>query len=283
MEQILGELRGWLTLYGLQVVGALAILVLGIIAAKALAGITKRLMQKAGIEETLVSFGSKVIKAVLIAIVIIAALNQVGFATTSLIAVLGAAGLAVGLALQSQLSSLAAGVLILLFRPFKLGDVINAGGALGTVEAIGLLTTHLKTPDGLAVVIPNTKVIGDNITNYNQEDVRRVDLVIGVGYEDDLLKAKNLLVEILGSHPLVLSDPAPQVSVMNLGESSVDFAVRPWVKRDDYWTVRFELTEQVKLRLDQAGINIPYPQRDVHLHAVQSDAEPVAAVSLGPA
>jgi small conductance mechanosensitive channel len=283
MEQILVELRGWLTLYGLQVVGALAILVLGIIAAKALAGITKRLMQKAGVEETLVSFGSKVIKAVLIAIVIIAALNQVGFATTSLIAVLGAAGLAVGLALQSQLSSLAAGVLILLFRPFKLGDVIDAGGALGTVEAIGLLTTHLKTPDGLAVVIPNTKVIGDNITNYNHEDVRRVDLVIGVGYEDDLLKTKDLLVEILGSHPLVLSDPAPQVSVMNLGDSSVDFAVRPWVKREDYWTVRFELTEQMKLSLDQAGINIPYPQRDVHLHTVQSDTEPVAAASLGPA
>ena len=265
MNELIKQIEEWLALYGLKIVGAAAILVLGIAAAKMLTRLIRRIMRKAKMDETLVSFGGNIIHFFLVGFVVIAALNQVGFQTASLIAVLGAAGLALGLALQSNLSSLASGVLILLFRPFRIGDFVEVAGVSGTVESIGILTTNLKLPDGRTAIIPNTKVYGDKLINFFSTPNRRIDLVIGIGYGDDLLKAKQVLNQILAEDARVLGDPAPTVQVLELADSSVNFAVRPWVSNSDFWNTRCDLIEKIKLRLDAEGISIPFPQTDVHL------------------
>lgn len=201
----------------------------------------------------------------LLTFIIIAALATLGVQTTSFIAVIGAAGLAIGFALQGSLSNFAAGVMIIIFRPFKVGDYVEVGGASGTVEAIHIFSTIVNTPDNKKIIIPNSRVSGDTITNYSANDIRRVDLVVGVSYGDDIRKAKQILEKILSEEQRILKDPPFTIGVMELADSSVNFAVRPWVKTSDYWAVYFDLTERVKTTFDENGISIPFPQRDIHL------------------
>jgi small conductance mechanosensitive channel len=265
MENIVPKLQEWITLYGLKVLAAIAILIVGRWITKALKNLTTRVMKKKEVEPTIVSFVSNLVYIALLVFVIIAAMGQVGIQTTSFIAVIGAAGLAIGLALQGSLANFAAGFLLILFRPFKVGDFIEGAGVAGVVEEIQVFVTQLKTPDNKAVIIPNAKLTGDNIINYSAKDTRRIDLVFGVGYEADLLKVRQVLEEMLSRDDRVLDDPAPTIGVLELADSSVNFAVRPWVKTADYWDVYFALTEDAKKRFDEEEISIPFPQRDVHM------------------
>jgi len=259
------DLATWFLRYGVRALGALLILLAGIWLAKRLAAFLRRLLTAREVEPTLVNFGSNLAYAGLVAFVIIAALGQLGIQTASFIAVIGAAGLAIGLALQSSLSNFAAGVMLLIFRPFKVGDVIEAAGVIGMVEDLQIFTSQLKTGDNKTVFIPNGKLLGDNIVNYSRKGTRRLDLVIGVGYEEDVRRVKEVLAGLLGEDERILADPAPTVAVLEFADSSVNFAVRPWVAVDDYWDVYFATLERIKLRFDAEGISIPFPQRDVHL------------------
>lgn len=229
------------------------------------------MMTKSKVEETLISFVGNLTYIALLIFVIIAALNQLGFQTTSFIAIIGAAGLAIGLALQGSLANFAAGVLMIIFRPFKVGDCIEAAGVAGVVEEIEIFTTQLRSPDNKTIIIPNASVTGGSITNYSAKDIRRVDMVIGVGYGDDLKRVREVLEEVLAKDDRILDDPAPTIGVMELGDNSVNFAVRPWVKTEDYWGVYFDSTETVKRRFDEEGISIPFPQRDVHLYEYKEE------------
>ena len=256
--------------YGLKVIAAIVIFVIG----KWLSGVLSRAvgkaMRRAQTDEMLVKFVVNLAYAALLAFVVLAALAQLGIQTTSFIAIVGAAGLAIGLALQSSLSNFAAGVMLIIFRPFKVGDFIEAAGTSGSVEQIMIFITKLKSPDNKQLYVPNGSIISGTIVNYSAKDQRRVDMVFGCGYGDDIKKAKALFEEIVNDNPLVLSDPTPTIGVLELGDSSVNFVVRPWVNTPDYWDARFQITETVKLRFDEAGLSIPFPQRDVHL--IQSKA-----------
>lgn len=255
----------YISLYGVRIVGALVIFIIGKWLAKLLTGVVKRLMKNANVDETLLTFLGNLAYALLLTFVVLAALSQLGVNTTSFIAVLGAAGLAIGLALQGSLSNLGAGVLLIIFKPFKIGDFVDAGGAMGTVEALNIFTTQLKTPDNRVVIVPNSNITGGNITNFSAKDTRRVDLVFGVSYSDDLRKVKDELAGLVSADERILKDPAPVIAVSELADSSVNFIVRPWVKTADYWNVYFDLHERVKRRFDEQGISIPFPQRDVHV------------------
>jgi small conductance mechanosensitive channel len=224
------------------------------------------------VDGTLAAFLASASYVVLVAFVILAALNQLGVQTTSFIAVLGAAGLAIALAFQGTLSNLSAGVLLIVFRPFRVGDYVEGAGTGGTIEAVELFTTTLHTPDNRTIIVPNSQLLGDVIVNYSVKETRRIDLVIGVSYADDLAKAKEALARIVAEDERVLADPATTIGVLELADSSVNFAVRPWVKAADYWPVRFDLLQRIKAELDAAGISIPFPQRDVHLHTVDEAA-----------
>ena len=226
-------------------------------------------MRQGKVDEILVSFTSSVVYVAVVAFVVIAALGQLGVQTASFIAVIGAAGLAIGLALQGSLANFAAGVLMVIFKPFKVGDYIEAAGTAGVVEAIGIFTSTLKTPDNKMIIIPNAKLTADNITNYSALDQRRVDLVASVSYGDDIDKVRSIIKEILTSDSRILSEPAPTIAIMSLAESSVDFAVRPWVKTEDYWGVFFDLQEQIKKQFDANGVTIPFPQQDIYLHKLE--------------
>jgi small conductance mechanosensitive channel len=206
--------------------------------------------------------------------VIIAALGRLGVNTSSFVAVIAAAGLAIGFALQGSLANFAAGVMLIFFRPFKVGDYVEAGGVSGTVEEVQIFMTALKTPDNKAVVVPNSSITGGNIVNYSAKPIRRVDLVMGIGYGDDIKRAKQVLEQVVSEDDRVLDDPAPTIAVLELADSSVNFAVRPWVRTPDYWSVYFDLTERIKLEFDARGISIPFPQRDVHLHEVAAGVAP---------
>jgi small conductance mechanosensitive channel len=267
------NIQEWITTYGFKVLGAAVILLLGLWTSKILTRLLRRLMTARAVEPTLVSFCGNLTQTVLIIFVVIAALSKLGFETTSLIAVLGAAGLAIGLALQESLANLAAGVMILVFRPFKAGDYIEGAGVAGEVHGLHLFTTRLQTPDNKIIYVPNGKLMNDNITNYSRQPHRRMDLVVGISYNADLARAKELLWEILRADPRVLEDPVPRVGVIALAESSVNLAVRPWVRQEDYWDFYFDIWEAIKLRFDAAGIGIPYPQRDIHLHRVPPRGE----------
>lgn len=234
--------------------------------ARLITDLVKKTMARAEIEDTLEHFLGNLLYAVLLTFVIIAAINQLGIQTTSLIAVLGAAGLAIGLALQGSLSNFAAGVLIVLFKPYKVGDYIEAGGVSGTVEEVQIFTTVLKSPDNKKIIVPNSQVMSAEIINYSASSTRRVDLIVGCGYDDDLDKVRKLLEEIIAADDRILDDPETTIAISELGDSSVNFVLRPWVLGGDYWPVYFALTEQIKKRFDQEGISIPYPQRDVHLY-----------------
>jgi small conductance mechanosensitive channel len=257
--------------YGTKILGALIVLIIGFWVAKMIKkGITK-VMEKRGVDATLISFTASLLYVVMKIFVIVAALEKLNIRTTSFIAILGAAGLAIGLALQGSLANFAAGVLMIIFKPIKLGDFVEAGGAVGSVEEIGIFTTVLKSPDNKKIIIPNAGVTGGNITNFNVNGTRRVDLVAGIGYSDDIDKAKKVLEEIIAADSRILKDPAPQIAMSEMADSSVNFVVRPWVKPDDYWGVFFDTTETIKKKFDEAGISIPFPQRDVHLYEHKSD------------
>lgn len=256
----------WLSQFGLKVLAAVIVFIIGKWLARKISNLLKRGMERAGTDATLIGFVGNITYFGLLTMVVIAAVGQLGVQTTSFIAVLGAAGLAIGLALQGSLANFAAGVLMIIFRPFKAGDYIEAAGTAGTVEEVQLFTTKLKTPDNKTVIIPNAQVTAGTITNYSARDTRRLDMVFGVGYGDDLDHVKRVINQVLAEEPRLLKDPEPVVAVLNLGESSVDFAVRPWVNSADYWGVFFDLQEKMKKRFDQEGISIPFPQRDVHLY-----------------
>jgi len=251
--------------WGIKLVTALAIFYLGRIVVAGVIGFVRRVLHSRGMDDILVDFLAAILRWALLLFVIIAALSQLGINTNSLVAVLGAAGLAIGLSLQSSLSNFAAGVMLIIFRPFTKGDFVEAGGASGIIDKISIFTTTLTTPDNKEVIVPNGAIIGSNITNYSARPTRRVDMVFGVSYDDDIRKAKQLLQDILAADERILKDPAPVVAVGALAESSVNFLVRPWAKTTDYWAVYWDTTEAVKTRFDEAGISIPYPQVDVHM------------------
>jgi small conductance mechanosensitive channel len=267
---LMGKIYELLTVYGLKVLAAIAIFIVGRWVAKAIKNLIRRMMEKADVDDTLTGFVTNLGYVALLAFVIIAALNQLGIQTTSFIAVLGAAGLAIGLAMQGSLSNFAAGVLMIIFRPFKAGDFIEGGGTAGVVEEIQIFTTQLKTPDNRTIIVPNSKMMGDNITNYSAKGTRRVDMVFGIGYEDDIDKAREIIMDILQNDERILKDPAPVVLLSELADSSVNFTARPWAAASDYWGVFFDTTEAVKKRFDAEGISIPFPQRDVHVYQHQA-------------
>ena len=254
------------TTVGIKILIAIVILLVGIQISKAISKVVKKLLEKGGIESTLVNFLTNMSYMACVTFVVVIALEQAGIKTTSFIAILGAAGLAIGLALQGSLSNFASGVLLIIFRPFKKGDYIEAGGSEGIVQEITLFTTTLKSLDNKKIVVPNAKVSADNIINHFTEDNRMLSLVFGVGYEDDIDKVKSILAEILEADERILSNPKYTIGLLELADSSVNFAVRPWVKSEDYWPVHFDLHETIKKRFDAEGINIPYPQRDIHLY-----------------
>jgi len=266
VQQLVEEGVRLISVHGLNVLIAFIIFIIGKRVSRSLAKLTESLLKKADVEETLTAFLKNIVYYALVTAVVIAALGQAGVNVTSFLAVLGAAGLAVGLALKDSLANFAAGVMLILLKIFKKGDYITAAGESGTVTNISIFSTVLTTPDNKVVVIPNSAVLSGNITNVTANDTRRVDLVMGIGYDDDLLKAKELLIKIVNEDPRVLKEPAPQVEVSELADSSVNFVVRPWCKTEDYWGVYFAITEKVKIVFDQEGISIPYPQTDVHIY-----------------
>ncbi len=250
--------------YGLKIIAAILIFVIGKWLANKLTAFIKSMMTKAKVDKTLVEFSESIIYFSLLLMVIIAALNQLGVNTTSFVAVFGAATLAIGLALQGSFSNIGAAVLIILFRPFKVGDVIEAAGVTGEVTDINLFSTIITPVDKRMVIVPNSSIIGGNITNFSNRDTRRVDHVFGIGYDDDLKLAKETLLEIVNNDKRILQEPAPFVAVSELADSSVNFVVRAWTKTEEYWDVYFDMLETVKLTFDAKGISIPYPQMHIH-------------------
>jgi small conductance mechanosensitive channel len=250
---------------GVNLILAVIILVVGLWAAKKLKALFAGILTKKEVDATLIGFFSSLLYGAVVVFVVIAAIGKLGVETTSFAAVIAAAGLAIGLALQGSLSNFASGVLLILFKPFKAGNVIKAGGEMGVVVEVGLLTTELKTPDNIKIIMPNSSIMGGSITNLSAHPTRRVDMVVGVGYGDDLNKAKQIMLDLLQADERVLKDPAVQIEVANLGDSSVDFVVRPWVNSADYWGVKFDFTKAVKEAFDAQGISIPFPQQDVHM------------------
>ena len=252
--------------FGLKLIVALVIFYVGRLVARMLVNGIQRIMQAQEVDKILETFVGNLAYWTVMVFVIIAAINHIGIATTSLIAVMGAAGLAVGLALQGSLSNFAAGVLIVIFRPYRVGDFVEAAGISGVVEQVQILTTILKTGDNKQIIVPNNQIIGSIITNYSANDTRRVDMTIGVSYDDDLDKVRATLQALIDADPRIHKDPEPAIVVSALSDSSVNFTVRTWVNTSDYWGVKFDLTEAIKKRFDQEGISFPFPQQDVHLY-----------------
>ena len=266
MENLIAKIWELLTIYGLKVIAAVAVFIVGRWIAKGLTKFAENVMNKRQVDPTIVSFAGNMTYIALLVFVVLAALGQLGIQTTSFIAVIGAAGLAVGLALQGSLANFAAGFLMIIFRPFKVGDYIEGAGVAGTVEAIQIFTTQLRTPDNRTVIIPNGALTAANITNWSAKGTRRVDLVMGIGYGDDIDKAKQIMTDVLAKDERIFKDPAPKIAVVELADSSVNFVVRPWVKSEHYWDVYFDTTEAIKKSFDAQGISIPFPQRDVHMY-----------------
>ena len=265
VNQIITTLQELGTTYGLKILAAIAIFIIGRYISGLLKRIINSLMTKHKVNQTLTSFVTSVTYVSMLTFVVISALGALGIPTAQFVAILGAAGLAVGLALQGSLSNFAAGVLMIIFKPLKVGDFIEAGGVSGTVEEVGIFTTIVKTPDNKKIIVPNSKVTGDNIVNYSANNTRRVDMVAGVSYGDDIDKVKKVLAEIQAEDERILKDPAPMIGLVELGDSSVNFTVRSWVKTEDYWDVFFDIQEKIKKRFDTEGISIPFPQQDIHI------------------
>lgn len=252
---------------------ALLILLVGWWLARRLAGALQRVLVRGGADPLLGNFLRNLVFVLLLAVVVVGALDRAGVPTASLLAALGAAGLAIGLALQGSLSNLAAGVLLMVFRPFRVGDYVQAGGIGGTVRSVNLIHTVLTSPDNCQIVVPNAKILGDAITNYSVLPTRRLDLVIGIGYGDDIGKAIGAVHAVLAADARVLTEPKPVVAVLELADSSVNLAIRPWVASGDYWPLRFDLLREIKQRFDATGISIPFPQREIVVHHTSAEAK----------
>jgi len=257
--------------YGIKIVAALLIFIIGKWLVNKITKVTKNIMLKADVDRTLIEFSESIIYFLLLLIVIMASLSTLGINTTSFIAVLGAASLAIGLALQGTLSNIGASVIIILFRPFKVGDVIQVTGAVGTVTDMNLFSTIISPVDNRTIIVPNAAIIKGNITNFSEKSERRVDHTFGIGYDDDLKLAKETLMDIMKADERILAEPAPFVAVSELAQSSVNFVVRAWVKNEDFWGVHYDMLESVKLTFDAKGISIPYPQMDLHTDKVQNE------------
>jgi len=265
MDTLMTITQDALIAYGPKVFAAAILLLLGRWAAQAVRAVVNKIMIRKNLDTTVAGFTCNLVYIGILVFIVIAALGQLGIQTTSFIAIIGAAGLAISLSLQGSLANFAAGFLLVALRPFKVGDFIEGAGVMGKVEEIQLFSTRLTTGDNKLIIIPNSNLTGGNITNYSAKDTRRVDLSIGVGYEDDLKKTRKVLENILTQDSRVHDDPAPFIAVSELADSSVNFTVRAWVNAADYWNVYFDSTEKIKQRFDEEGISIPYPQRDVHL------------------
>lgn len=251
--------------WAINIAMALLIFFVGRLISKMIVSLIGKLLSRSNMDSILVDFIQSICNAILLLFVIVAALDRLGVDTTSMVAVLGAAGLAIGLSLQSSLQNFAAGVMLLVFRPFKSGDFVEAGGVAGVVETISIFTSTFRTGDNKEVIVPNGSIYGGNIINYSARPTRRVDMVFGISYDDDIRKAKAILEEVVKNDSRIHDDPAPKIAVSELGDNSVNIIVRPWANSADYWDVFFDTTEKVKLRFDEEGITIPYPQIDVHM------------------
>ena len=265
IEAILQKVYEYLAQYGFKVIGALIIFLIGRWLVKIISRWIEKALIKSRVDKTLAKFVKNLSQIVLLVFVVMAALAPLGVETTQFAVVVGAAGLAIGLALQGSLANFASGFLMIIFRPFKVGDFIEAAGVKGTVKEIQIFNTIINTPDNIRVIIPNAQITGGNVLNYTANGTRRVNLVVGVSYEADLKEAKKVIEGVLASDDRVLNDPAPTVAVSELGDSSVNFVVRPWVNSTDYWAAYFDMTAKIKLALDENDITIPFPQRDVHI------------------
>jgi len=266
MDAVMAIVSTW----GLRVVGALVLFIVGLMVCKAIRRSVRKALTKSSLDDTLVPFLSSMIYYLLLTFLILAVLSLFGIQTTSFIAVLGAAGLAIGLALQGTLGNFAAGVMLLIFRPFKIGDYIEAGGAAGTVQEIAIFSTTLHSPDNVRITVPNSGVYGSIVKNYSYNETRRNDMVFGISYDDDISKAVDVIQRALDGDDRVLKDPAPVIAVGELADSSVNLLVRPWCKAADYWGLRWDLTRKIKVDLEAAGCSIPYPQQDVYMHQVSA-------------
>ncbi len=265
VEKLLEDAPDLIITYGTKIAMALLIFVIGKWVAKIISNAIVSGMNKKNVDKTISHFVGSIVNTALLAFVIIAALGQLGIETASFVAIVGAAGLAVGFALQGSLSNFASGVLLILFRPIRAGDFVEAAGQAGVINEVGIFSTIMKTGDNKVIIIPNSNIMGGNITNYSMEATRRIDLIVGIAYDADIRKAKQVLEEIMEKEERVLKDPAVTIAVAELADSSVNFVVRPWVNSGDYWPTKFALLETIKLRFDEENIGIPFPQMDVHL------------------
>ncbi len=265
----------WLSAYSLNIIGAILIFIVGKWLSRRIANILAKILAKNNVDQTLVNFLANLTYYTLFVLAIVAAAGRLGINTTSFLTIIGAAGLAVGLALKDSLSNFAAGVMLVLFRPFAIGDVVSVAGITAKVENINIFNTHFCSPDNQLIIVPNNKIISDIITNINAKNTRRIDLVVGISYSDDMARTREILAGLAKDDSRVLTDPAPTIAVAELADSSVNLVFRPWVKTADYWDVRFDLTEKIKNALDAAGISIPFPQQDVHLFVEKEEAAKV--------
>ena len=265
----------WVSGYSLNIIGAILIFIVGKWLARRIANLLSKLLEKKNVDLALVHFLTNLTYYTLIVLVVVAAAGRLGINTTSFLTIIGAAGLAVGLALKDSLSNFAAGVMLVLFRPFTIGDVVTTAGITAKVEKITIFNTLFCTADNQLIIVPNNKIISDIITNINAKDTRRIDLTVGISYGDDMAKTKEILARLAKGDSRVLAEPAPTVAVAELADSSVNLVFRPWVKTVDYWNVRFDLIENIKNELDEAGISIPFPQQDVHLFVEKEEAAQV--------
>jgi small conductance mechanosensitive channel len=274
MSEIMSTLSAWfdpetmgpvILLWGGRILSALAVFLIGRWLAAVAVGAVSKALGRARVEETLTRFLTSLVYMTLLIIIVLTAIGTLGVPTANFLAVLGAAGLAIGLALKDSLSNFSSGVMLVFFRPFKSGDYVEAAGVAGTVFSISIFNTVIKTPDNRVITVPNSLIYGDTITNYSAEATRRVDLVFGISYDDDVAGAKEIIKTVLDGDERILKDPPPQIMLLELADSSVNFAVRPWVASADYWSVRGALLESVKAALEQNGLSIPYPQRDLHI------------------
>ncbi len=270
IQGILDTLIPSITTYGLRILGAILILIIGRIISGLLGRVVGRALIRGNVDVSLRGFLISLTRIAVMAFAVVASLAKFGVETTSFVAVLGAAGFAVGFALQGSLGNFASGVMILIFKPIKVGDLVEIAGYLGIVDEIGLFVTIIITPDNQKVIVPNGKITSDVINNVNGMGTRRVDMSAGISYSDDIEKAKSICMEVMAKNEKVLADPAPYVGVSEMGDSSVNLAVRPWCKGEDYWMVHFEITQGIKEAFDAAGVVIPFPQRDVHLFETKS-------------
>ena len=271
MENWVEEIVPYITMYGLRVIGAVVILIIGRFAAGLARKVITKMLIARHVDASVVSFAAGLAYMLVLVFAVLASLAKFGIQTTSFVAVLGAAGFAIGFALQGSLANFAAGVLILILRPYKTGDVIEAAGVIGKVTSIQLFTTIITTPDNILILVPNGKIYGDVIKNITANPTRRLDLVVGIGYTSSIQKTYELLTEVLKQDDRVLDDPAPTIAVAELADSSVNFVVRPWVKKEDYWALKFDLTEKIKNEFDANGIEIPFPQRTINMISASSD------------